>query len=127
MRVAVARTCPHCGKLVAPDRQRLCDNCGEDFTVGTPTPPAVADRSYRGVSDDDALRQAEADAMAARQAGFEVDSQSWTEDQGVRVLSVKYRQTRGGPLANPASGIVRGFFVLLVIIIVLYIAIRQIG
>lgn len=27
----VGRVCVHCGKVVAQDRERLCDHCGEPF------------------------------------------------------------------------------------------------
>jgi hypothetical protein len=42
------RTCPHCGKLIRSDRQRLCDNCGEDFTIA----PGAVDELRRLVADD---------------------------------------------------------------------------
>lgn len=29
----VGRRCVHCGKVVAADRERLCNNCGEPFAA----------------------------------------------------------------------------------------------
>lgn len=96
------RVCIHCGKIVAKDRQRLCNNCGLPFApeaggpsaswgagVG-PAPgqygsvipveelPPVLTRTYRGKPGEvELLRTVDAEALAQR--GYYPYSQSYVE------------------------------------------------
>lgn len=58
---------------------------------------------FRGVSDADCIRQAERDAMLARENGYAPESQSWADDAGLRILTVIYRRMYGPPSAGPVG------------------------
>lgn len=62
---------------------------------------------FRGVSEADCLRQAEADAIKGRSYGYEPESQSWSEDAGLRVLTVNYRRVgkAAAPVAAPSGAV----------------------
>ena len=47
--VASGRICPHCGKVIAADRQRYCNHCGRAFLPSTPAAAEVV-LPARGVS-----------------------------------------------------------------------------
>jgi len=67
--------------------------------------PVVAEltSTFRGVSREDAQRQAEGDATAKRASGYELAGQDWGEDAGIATLNVRYRHT-GNVVLPAASG-----------------------
>jgi hypothetical protein len=48
---------------------------------------------FRGVGEADCLRQADADVVQARSRGYEPESQDWSEENGLKVLTVTYVYT----------------------------------
>jgi len=102
--------CANCGQWLSPGWRDKCLHCGAPMAIAKPAPPpppppAPFTKSiFRGVSVDDATRQAEADALKARANGYEPESQSWTDDKGVHVLTVVYRYAGRASIPPPALG-----------------------
>lgn len=61
----------------------------------------IRQKGFRGVSEADATRQAEADATQARASGYEPVSQQWSTEAGLHVLTVTYGPS-GQPAISPA-------------------------
>lgn len=89
--------CVHCGKLVSPDRQSLCNHCGEPFRGAVdPVEKLTADRPltiiriYPGRTQVDAARVFQAEAKALAERGYAPTSQSWSDGRpGIgRVLTI---------------------------------------
>jgi hypothetical protein len=85
---AVDRTCIHCGKVVAQDRQKLCNHCGRPFAPeGDPYAGLVADspptvvRTYRGAQQADTAAVFQKDAAELAKYGYAPTSQSWAQGQ----------------------------------------------
>ena len=77
--MAIGRICYRCGKVVNPDRERLCNNCGEPFAPPAdavqPMAPTVI-RMYRGRQREAAAAFAR-DAEALARSGYGPVAQSW--------------------------------------------------
>lgn len=102
------KKCASCGQWLSPAWKDKCLHCGASMAIANPAsipvPPAPFTKSvFRSVSTDDATKQAEADMRRAGANGYELDSQSWADDQGIHVLTVVYRYT-GRAAVAPAAG-----------------------
>lgn len=93
------RICPHCGKVVARDREITCNHCGLDLVSSEERAAAAASRraaeianevaaapgtiirTYRGKQQVDAVAAMRADAAALAQHGYFPTSQSWAQGQ----------------------------------------------
>ena len=84
----VDRVCVHCGKVVARDREQLCNQCGEPFgpqadplqAVVRDNPAAIV-RVYRGRHHSDAIAAFQRDAQALAARGYAPTTQSWAQGQ----------------------------------------------
>lgn len=63
---------------------------------------AVSTSVFRGVTGAECERQAEAENAEARTLGYEPISQAWSEDSGIKVLTVVYRYKGGPVFGRPA-------------------------
>jgi len=85
------RACAHCGRQVAPDRERLCNHCGEPFlaplSVEERYGPLIAAnsrvliRSYRAKDQAAAAANFRDEAAILAQFGYSPTSQSWAAGQ----------------------------------------------
>ena len=84
--------CANCGKPLSPVWRDRCEHCKAPMSVARPRPERS--RSvFRGLTREDAQRQAEADVVTARSNGYELETMEWSDDSGIHVLSVSYRYT----------------------------------
>jgi uncharacterized membrane protein len=82
------RTCIHCGKVVAKDREWLCNHCGLRFIpevdpyealVAANLPTLI--RTYRGAQQGDTTASFQADAAELAKYGYSPTTQSWAQGQ----------------------------------------------
>jgi hypothetical protein len=84
----VDRTCIHCGKVVAKDREWLCNHCGLAFaseadpyvSLVADSPPTIV-RTYRGAQQADTASAFRKDAAELAKYGYAPTTQSWAQGQ----------------------------------------------
>lgn len=85
MSESVGNVCTHCGKVVHPDRQRLCNHCGLPFRL--PANPMqdfldgalVVVRVYPGRTQADAAGAFQVEAVKVAELGYMPVAQSWAD------------------------------------------------
>ena len=84
----VERRCIHCGGVVRPDRERLCNNCGQPFLPAVDPYPAIVAgepptlvRTYRGSQQANTEAAFRSDAAELAKYGYAPTTQSWAQGQ----------------------------------------------